>query len=189
LKNNAYLLPKTADARSLDNILKNPNEIEGNVRQAENDQCLAYMFANTTTNANGAYFGNLEEAYLPSKATSLVCTFQNCANLKNIYGDLSNIRSIGGSAFDKCLSLTSIPYMPNIISIGNNSFRNCTSLTKINLYAAVTSIHTGAFTGCTNLLDIYVPWSEGEVANAPWNATNATIHYNTTYDENHNPII
>lgn len=38
-------------------------------------------------------------------------------------------------------------------------------------------------------VDIYVPWAEGEVANAPWGATKATIHYNTTYDENDNPIV
>lgn len=35
---------------------------------------------------------------------------------------------------------------------------------------------------------IYVPWAEGEVANAPWGATNATIHYNTVYDDDGNPI-
>jgi hypothetical protein len=42
-----------------------------------------------------------------------------------------------------------------------------------------TNIATDAFYNCRNLLDIYVPWAEGEVANAPWGATNATIHYNS----------
>lgn len=27
--------------------------------------------------------------------------------------------------------------------------------------------------------DIFVPWAEGEIAGAPWGATNATIHYNS----------
>lgn len=38
-----------------------------------------------------------------------------------------------------------------------------------------------AFSSST-LTDIYVSWGEGEVAGAPWGATNATIHYNYTED-------
>lgn len=40
------------------------------------------------------------------------------------------------------------------------------------------SIGNIIFNGCTNLTDIKVPWAEGEVAGAPWGATNATITYN-----------
>jgi hypothetical protein len=47
------------------------------------------------------------------------------------------------------------------------------------LPATITLIHSGAFDGCTNLKDIYVPWAEGAIKNAPWGATNATIHYNS----------
>lgn len=37
---------------------------------------------------------------------------------------------------------------------------------------------------------IYVPWAEDDPmnVNAPWGSTKATIKYNTTYDENDNPI-
>jgi hypothetical protein len=45
------------------------------------------------------------------------------------------------------------------------------------------SINKNAFRDCNNLTDIYVPWSEGDVTNAPWGATNATIHYNWTPSE------
>lgn len=41
------------------------------------------------------------------------------------------------------------------------------------------SIGTNAF-DYASVTDIYVPWAEGEVANAPWGATSATIHYNHT---------
>ena len=34
------------------------------------------------------------------------------------------------------------------------------------------------------LTDIYVPWAEGAVANAPWGATGATIHYDWNPDGN-----
>jgi len=40
-------------------------------------------------------------------------------------------------------------------------------------------INSNAFKGMTHSsVNIYVPWAEGAVANAPWGATNATIHYN-----------
>lgn len=174
-----YNLPKTADARSLDKILLDPKENTGARITAENNQCLTYMFANASRNANSAYFGFLEEVYLPSKATTLIYTFQNCGNLKNVYGDLSNIIGVGGSAFDYCVSLTDIPNMPNLQTIGNVAFRGCVGLTEITLPKTITTIHSGAFTGCTNIKHIYVPWAENAVANAPWGATNATIHYNS----------
>jgi hypothetical protein len=43
-----------------------------------------------------------------------------------------------------------------------------------------TSIDSSAFTSCSKLTAINVPWAEGEVANAPWSASNATINYNYT---------
>ena len=43
--------------------------------------------------------------------------------------------------------------------------------------------------GCDNLTTIYVPWSEGDVANAPWGATNATIIYNKDDLIDNNKII
>ena len=38
------------------------------------------------------------------------------------------------------------------------------------------------FYECEKLTTINVPWSEGEVAGAPWGATGATINYNYTGD-------
>lgn len=43
-----------------------------------------------------------------------------------------------------------------------------------------TRIDSNAFYNCSNLKTINVPWAEGEVANAPWGATKATINYNYT---------
>jgi len=62
-------------------------------------------------------------------------------------------------------------------------------LTEVYFRSKVTgSIHAQCFGTNNNLRDIYVPWSQGEVANAPWGATNATIHYNTVYDDDWNVI-
>lgn len=92
----------------------------------------------------------------------------------------SGITSIGSSAFQHCgkLSLSQIPAA--VATIGASAFYGCLGITEMTFAGKPTTINATAFQNCTNLLDIYVPWSEGEVANAPWGATNATIHYNHT---------
>lgn len=66
-----------------------------------------------------------------------------------------------------------------VIGIGSSAFRGCSSLTSVVIGNGVTSIDSYAFSYCSRLTDIYVPWSEGEVAGAPWGADRATIHYNS----------
>ena len=92
----------------------------------------------------------------------------------------SDLTSIGNYAFYGCnnLALTSLP--DGLTSIGGNAFRGCTKLTELTFKGKPSSISSSAFDNCTNLLTINVPWAEGEVANAPWGATNATINYNYT---------
>lgn len=90
------------------------------------------------------------------------------------------LKTIGDAAFQYCGSPFTLSEIPEKVeSIGKQAFQNCTGFTELTFKGTPTSIATNAFQGCTNLLDIYVPWSEGEVANAPWGATNATIHYNS----------
>ena len=145
--------------------------------------------------------GNITE--LPSDITKIGdSAFYNCQNLA-LTSLPSGITSIGSSAFYNCknLALTSLPdgiteireygftlcsnlrltYLPDgITKIGNYAFRWCDGLTTITFKGTPTSISSSAFHGCGNITDIYVPWAEGAVAGAPWGATNATIHYNTT---------
>ena len=92
----------------------------------------------------------------------------------------SGVTSIGNSAFYSCskLALTSLP--SGVTSVGDSAFRYCTGLTSITFKGTPESIDSWAFIEDSNLTDIYVPWSEGAVANAPWGATNATIHYDST---------
>lgn len=60
----------------------------------------------------------------------------------------------------------------------NSPFSNCPILAEVTFLGPASFISTIAFQNCPNLTTINVPWSEGEVANAPWGATNATINYN-----------
>ena len=152
-----------------------------------------------------AFFGctNLALTSLPSGVTEIgIGAFNGCTQLA-LTSLPDGLTEIVGSAFYGCgqLALTSLPngltkidtytfyYCTNlaltslpsgITSIGNNAFYGCTNLTSITFTGTPTSIGSNAFSGCTNLTTINVPWAEGEVANAPWGATNATINYNYT---------
>ena len=118
-----------------------------------------------------------------------------------VFGD--NMRDINDSAMRNCTLLGSIKFGKGLESIGEHAFRysavteldfsgcpvlreikgrafsNCSKLTKVTMPRSVKTIGSTAFASCSKLTDIYVPWSEGEVAGAPWGATNATVHYNS----------
>lgn len=140
-----------------------------------------------------------------------MCTY--CVNMTEFDMDFSQVHTFKEGCFDGCenLVLGELPESTKIIedfAFRNNLQNNCTRIPKaverINDYAFQNGwrkssmvvfagtpnyIKSTAFQGNGNLVDVYVPWAEGAVANAPWGASNATIHYNTTYDENDNPIV
>lgn len=173
-----YSLPTKADLSSI------PAGIKENAGKYVN------LFRNDGTGETQGFFTQLTEVSLPNDIVMFAYSmFQYCSKLKTINGDFSKVKAIDGNAFAYCQSLTDLPYMPKLATVNGRAFDNCKGLISINLYNKLSSFAGSAFNSCTNLLDIYVPWSEGEVANAPWGATNATIHYNTVYDENHEPIV
>ncbi len=172
--------PKVADVRSLGSLIAN----YGNAKKS----VMSYAFYNPSIYLSESFFLHLEEVYLPNSITGLTNTFWNCIRLSTIHGDLTEITTING-AFRGCEALTEIPYMPNLDVVQQYSFYGCKGLTSVNLYKNPTTLNATAFGNCTNLTNLYVAWAEGEVAGAPWGATNATIHYNTQFDENHNPIV
>lgn len=82
----------------------------------------------------------------------------------------------------ECFRGTSIKELTvpaSLIDIKPMSFADCTSLAKVTFKGTPTTLESSAFNGDTALKDIYVPWAENAVSNAPWGATAATIHYNT----------
>jgi hypothetical protein len=116
-------------------------------------------------------------------------SFEYCYSLKEI--NLENITNFAQACLDNDFSLTgAIVFNAGLTQIAATAFRatNITSITFQNPTDNLPMIANNSFQQCNGLLDIYVPWAEGAVANAPWGATNATIHYNTTFDENGNPI-
>jgi hypothetical protein len=90
------------------------------------------------------------------------------------------------SLFEGCINLPRVKFT-RAQTIGRDLIYNVSSITSIVINSTPTTIDGGAFRRATALTDIYVPWSEGAVANAPWGATAATIHYNTAFDANGDP--
>ena len=72
--------------------------------------------------------------------------------------------------------LTTITIPESVIWYSSDAFYGCSNLKTVTICGRPSM---GWFWDCPNITDIYVPWSEGEVANAPWGAYNATIHYNS----------
>lgn len=136
--------------------------------------------------------------------------FRDCREL-TITEWPANVVKVESSVMRDCpkLQITSLP--EGVTSIGTYAFSNsCDSsvsrdmfilpstIQQINQQAFAyqnfkkirfmgtplqSGIHSSAFS-YSDVTDIYVPWTHSEVVmNAPWGATNATIHYNTSPDE------
>ena len=87
------------------------------------------------------------------------------------------LETIEASAFSRDAALKSIEIPSTVTAVSSNAFYACTGLEKVVFLGIPTTINSTAFADCTGLKDIYVPWEKGKVANAPWGATNATVHY------------
>lgn len=137
-----------------------------------------------TTIGYSAFSGcpNLALTSLPSGMTNIGSyAFQSCPKLA-LTSLPSGITRIGYYAFNGCRNLAITRLPPGITNIGFAVFANCTGLTSITFEGNPKTIHSSAFNGCSNLTTIKVPWSQGQVANAPWGASNATIIYDYTED-------
>ena len=66
------------------------------------------------------------------------------------------VKSIGGSAFAWCSSLTEIVIHESVTWIGSGAFYDCSSLTEIVIPNSVTRIDGDAFYNCTSLTEIVI---------------------------------
>jgi hypothetical protein len=136
-------------------------------------------------------FYSLEKVILSPLTNALPTrAFAQCYSLKEI--NIENVTTFKNSCFLEDYNLTQpIVFNAGLVTIEQQAFNRAglTSVTFRNALDNLPTIANNAFAQCYFLTDIYVPWAEGAVANAPWGAPNATIHYNTTYDENGNPIV
>ena len=167
----------------------------------------------TPTVRNYAFHRN---PYITSVTTNGTTTigdnsFSYCTGLTT--ANLAGVTTLSGAqSMSYCSNLTTL-LIPDLVSINNQCFRNCkltgilklqsltsgsgnssfaanTLLTKVYFFKKISiSWRENLFNSCTGITDIYVPWSDGEVSGAPWGASNATVHYDTVYDSNDEPIV
>ena len=143
---------------------------------------------------------SLKEATLPQSLEQIDGdAFINCSKLA-LTSLPSGLKNIGGSAFAYCSNVQADKLPNNIESVGSYAFYGAGSsgfpatmpaslkhignyafgsvkLYEISFWSKPDYISPTAFAGCPTI-SIYVPWAEGEVANAPWGATGARIYYN-----------
>lgn len=137
-------------------------------------------------------FTALQSVVIPDSVGTIgTQAFKNCTALQSVVipGSVASIDSgYSGPAngqFSGCTALESVVIEDGVQTLAGALFYNCSSLKVVKFRGVVSFVkRTGyyPFLGCTALTDIYVPWAEGEVDGAPWDATNATIHYNTPVD-------
>lgn len=128
-----------------------------------------------------AHCSNLSSVVIPEGYTELNATiFAWCNNLSQIQLP-DSLRRIGTYVFDQCpIEVLNLP--SSVKSIGDHSFADNSKLREVVFNGKVDFIDEKAFegSGTDAPWNIYVPWSEGEVAGAPWGAnTNCTVVYNS----------
>lgn len=134
---------------------------------------------------------SLLEANFPEVTNIDGGAFSGCTALESV--NFPKLTRIGNVAFFRCWALRQV-VLPAVTVLTGEPFGTCTSLTSVSLPAITQFQKTGTydmpFRGCKALIDIYVPFSETSelAADAPWGAVNATVHYNTTFDEDGNPV-
>ena len=98
----------------------------------------------------------------------------NNSNVKKVVIE-DGVTSIGNSAFNECISLTSITIPDSVTSIGTYAFSGCRSLTSITIPDSVTSIGASAFNSCSGLTSITIPDSVTSIGSyAFYNCKNLT---------------
>ena len=120
---------------------------------------------------------SLTNVTLPSDLTDISAyMFSECALRELTLPETIN-RIYNRAFYSSSLRTITIPAACK--QIDSYAFGNCDYLTTVTFKGTPESIATNVFNSCESHIDIYVPWAEGEVADAPWGATNATIHYNS----------
>jgi len=146
----------------------------------------------SVTTIEGGVFNSCENVKLsriPPKVTRIESsTFKYCYALQ-ITSLPEGVEYIGNSAFassgysSETRPMLTLP--ASLKQISNLAF-SYNNFKKIRFLGTPdqNGISSSAFSYSQKLTDIYVPWvASSVVANAPWGATNATIHYNTSPDE------
>lgn len=112
------------------------------------------------TRSAGSQFINLEKLTIGKDLVTIgEGAFNNVFSdsLTVIFGDESNLKTIGNGAFG-FTDLTTITLPDSVETIGDNAFSNCDKLTSVNIPDNVTTIGNGAFQN-TAITSVAIPGS------------------------------
>ena len=148
---------------------------------------------NLTSAPNFRQCTALTDLYIPSVTSSLSqglnsTGFTGVLDMSKVYPAL---KTVAQTTFNN-IQVHTIIFPESVVTVNASAINTpMRVLTTVMFLGTPTTINANMIVSgiAAQITDIYVPWAEGAVANAPWGATNATIHYNTTYDADHNPIV
>jgi hypothetical protein len=84
--------------------------------------------------------------------------FRGCTALREmVLPRPRSITHVDTSAFQGCITLTSVTLPDSLTHVGDNAFFQCTSLTSITLPKSLVHIGVSAFSGCASLRAITLP--------------------------------
>lgn len=85
------------------------------------------------------------------------------------------VTSIGNSAFEGCVDITSVSLPNTLTNIGNGAFWQCSSLKSVYIPDGVKTIGEGAFHNCFNLVSVFIPSSVTSIGSSAFgNCNNLT---------------
>ena len=110
--------------------------------------------------------------------------FYQCSNVINLTLN-EGLEQIATQAF-RLQAFQNVVVPNSVIRIETRAFGDNDSLNEVRIGNGIgrNDMSSSAFAKCPNLTDIYIDKPEGDVSNAPWGATNATVHWNTPLPTN-----
>ena len=118
-------------------------------------------------------YASVNDVLYNKNKTTLMC--YPAGKKDKTYKMLDGVKIIDDSAFDGCISLTSITIPDGVTNIDCWAFSDCTSLTSIVIPDSVMEIGWDAFNGCTSLTSIAIPGSVTEIADGTfWDCESLT---------------
>ena len=161
---------------------------EGNPTYDSRENCNAII----ETASNRLTMG-CKVTKIPNGITTIgISAFQSCVDLTSI-SIPSSVTTIEKSAFQGCVSLTSISIPNSVTTIGESAFQDCTDLTSIIIPDGVTSLKSGVISGCSELTSVYLGKGLVKIPNYFFKGCNnlktVEINNNTIVSKNYDPNI
>ena len=136
---------------------------------------LLPLIANAAVEINGIWYNLSANDYTAEVVASQGTQYSGDISISYsvYYGNQSYIvKSIGNSAFEGCVDITSVSIPSSVTSIGNGAFWQCSSLESVIIPNGVTTIGEGAFHNCFNLVSVFIPSSVTSIGSSAFSNCN-----------------